>query len=216
MPAPAPSSESAVSRPRSREPRTERDQRDAARGDRREAQLDREAEMLGEVAKQERDAEEQHDDADARQRVAAGEPRPYRVAARESAGDARGVGARASTAGGSEASPRAAQRPAFAVRALSTPAGVRSGRAAVPPAPSRRRSAPRRPVARQAAARASPASAVRASRCATRRSSSTIRDEQCALALGRRAGSATRGAGTERRAWAARQPACAARSTSRR
>ncbi len=68
-----------VGRSRGSHPQAESDQRAAGQRDAGQAQLDRHGEMLGEVAQQEGDAEEQHDDADPGERIAAGEPRPHRV-----------------------------------------------------------------------------------------------------------------------------------------
>ena len=66
----------AVARARSHKAHAERRQCESAARNHGEPQLDRDRESLGEVPQQEGNAEEQYDDTDARQRVAAGEPRP--------------------------------------------------------------------------------------------------------------------------------------------
>ena len=68
-----------VARTRTGEGKTDHHQRDSERRDGSEAELERDREVLGKILEEERDAEEHDDDADARQRVAAGEPGPQRI-----------------------------------------------------------------------------------------------------------------------------------------
>ena len=68
-----------VSRPSACEPDADGDQHDADDGHADQSPFDRDSDDLGEIAQQECHAEKENHDADPRQRVAAGEPRPHRI-----------------------------------------------------------------------------------------------------------------------------------------